>query len=185
MMRVQKLKSSAMAMLMVGISWMILAGCSNKNKIPSGVMNHEEMEAVMWDMIEADRYAAISFSGDSLKRNNIKDETLKVYDQVFQIHKISKDEFLKSYRFYLSRPDMLKVVFDSIATKADRRRNEEIHKPDTVKPAPIAPPVNADSIAASHPNRTEALKAAQRLKAGDSSFIPPGKKGPRRYRRPE
>ncbi|NML22663.1 DUF4296 domain-containing protein [Pseudoflavitalea sp. G-6-1-2] len=185
MIRVQKRKSNAMAMLIVGACLMILAACSNKNKVPSGVMDHEEMEAVMWDMIQADRYAAISFSGDSLKRNNIKDETLKVYDQVFQIHKISKEEFLKSYKFYLSRPDMLKVVFDSIATKADRRRNEEIHKPDTAKPAPMPPPANPDSTGKLNPARIKSLKDLREMKSEDTSFIPLKKKGPRRFRRPE
>ena len=113
--------------LIIGIAVALgFSACSDKTKTPSGVLDREEMEAVMWDMILADRYAVTYFPSDTTKRKDIKTETLKLYDQVFQIHDISQEEFLKSYRFYLSRPDISKSMFDSIYTRANRRRDEEM-----------------------------------------------------------
>lgn len=106
--------------------------CTDKDKIPKGVMGKEKMEKVLWDMIQAERFRE-TFIRDSSK--DLKAETFKLYAQVFEIHKVSKDEFIKSYKFYMSRPDIARDMFDSLATRANRRR-EELYKPqasDTAK----------------------------------------------------
>ncbi|MBO9633092.1 MAG: DUF4296 domain-containing protein, partial [Chitinophagaceae bacterium] len=105
-----------------------LTACSDKNRVPSDVLDRDEMQAVMWDMIQADRYAAMFFPSDSVRKKDIKTETLKLYDQVFQIHKISQEEFVRSYKFYLSRPDISKGMFDSIYSSANRKREEDANK---------------------------------------------------------
>jgi hypothetical protein len=126
MMRLFSKWKKGSVVLIAGIGLILgIASCSDKKKVPSDVLGREEMEAVMWDMIQADRYSATYFHSDSIKRRDIKTETLKLYDQVFQIHDISQEEFVKSYKFYLSRPDISKAMFDSIYTKANRRREEE------------------------------------------------------------
>src|SRR6185295_4458215 len=112
---------------MRGLSLCLLAllfsvyACSDKQYIPADVIPKEKMEKVMWDMIVADRYSALFLAKDSAKIN-VKTETLKLYEQVFQINKISKEEFLKSFNFYLSRPDIGKVIFDSLAVRTARQR---------------------------------------------------------------
>lgn len=112
--------------LITGLSLAILiTACSDKTRVPSDVLDREDMEAVMWDMIQADRYATMFFPSDSTKRKDIKTETLKLYDQVFKIHDITQEEFVKSYKFYLTRPDISKVMFDSIYVRANRIREEE------------------------------------------------------------
>ena len=60
---------------------------------------------------------------------------MKLYKEVFTIHHTTKDEFNKSYQFYLSRPDLSKSLFDSLSAYANRQRNE------MYKPKPIAKPV--------------------------------------------
>ena len=100
--------------------------CSKKDKIPADVLGKEKMENVLWDMIQADRFAAQFLLKDSAKRN-IKEETLMLYEKVFQVHHISRDQFAKSYKYYLSRPDITKVIFDSLATRAQREK-EEVYK---------------------------------------------------------
>ncbi|MDF2189386.1 DUF4296 domain-containing protein [Paraflavitalea sp. CAU 1676] len=110
----------------------LAVACSNKNKIPSDVMAQDKMEKVMWDMIQADRFSSQFLERDSVAKKNIKVENLKLYEQVFQHHKISKDEFLRSFQFYLSRPDLNKPIFDTMSARADRRR-AEMYKSDTAK----------------------------------------------------
>jgi hypothetical protein len=110
----------------------VLVSCTDKGKIPAGVLAKDKMEKVLWDMIQAERFRE-TFIRDSSK--DLKSETFKLYAQVFKIHKVSKDEFIKSYKFYMSRPDIARDMFDSLATKANRRR-EELYKPksgDTTK----------------------------------------------------
>jgi hypothetical protein len=109
----------------------LFTACTNKDKIPNDVLPREEMEKVMWDMIQADRFSSQFLERDSVAKKNIKIETLKLYERVFQIHKITKEEFVHSFEFYLSRPDINKVLFDTIAARANRRRADVYTNPDT------------------------------------------------------
>lgn len=104
----------------------IFSACSKKDKIPPDVIGKEKMELVLWDMIQADRFVAQFLLKDSAKRN-IREESLILYEKVFQVHKISRDQFVKSYKYYLSRPDITRVIFDSLATRAQRKK-EEVYK---------------------------------------------------------
>ena len=117
-------------------------GCTNQYKVPGDIMPKEKMEKVLWDMIMADRYATITLSRDSSK--NIKEETFKMYDQIFTINKISRQEFVKSFKYYLDRPDISQVMLDSLATRANRKR-DEIYRtptaPDTTSIRLGRPPV--------------------------------------------
>jgi hypothetical protein len=98
---------------------LIFASCTNNEKIPSGVIERPEMEKIMWDMIRADRYSSIFLASDTLNRQR---KTFELYENIFHIHHITKDEFLKSYKFYLGRPDLAKVMFDSVSARAERQR---------------------------------------------------------------
>lgn len=126
-----------------------LASCTDKDKIPAGVLPKDKMEVVLWDMIQAERFRE-SFIRDSSK--DLKAETFTLYAQVFQTHNISRDEFIKSYKFYMSRPDIARDMFDSLSTKANRRR-EELYKPkaDTAKVQQPATPADSAKAAPLQP----------------------------------
>lgn len=109
----------------------LFTACTNKNKIPADVLSRDEMEKVMWDMIQADRFSSQFLERDSVAKKNIKTENLKLYERVFQLHQITRDEFAHSFNFYLSRPDLNKVLFDTLAARANRRRAEVYTNPDT------------------------------------------------------
>lgn len=130
-------------LLLVCLSALVLyvVSCTDKDKIPSGVLPKDKMEKVLWDMIQAERYRE-TFVRDSA--NDLKKETFKLYAQVFEIHQISKDEFVKSYKFYMSRPDIARAMFDTLATRANRRR-DEMNKPQPLDTATARPKV--DSLA--------------------------------------
>jgi hypothetical protein len=121
-----------------------LISCTDKDKIPAGVLPKNKMQKVLWDVLQAERFRE-SFIRDSSK--DLKAETFKLYAQVFEIHKVTKDEFVKSYKFYMSRPDIARDMFDSLATQANRRR-EEMYKPkplDTAKVHSDSSKVKVDS----------------------------------------
>ena len=79
-----------------------LLSCANRDAIPSGIIPKNEMEKVLWDMIQADQFSKQFIARDSVKRKNLDSETMKLYNEVFQIHHITKDEFQKSYQFYIA-----------------------------------------------------------------------------------
>jgi hypothetical protein len=104
-------------LLVMGIS------CKDSTKIPSDIIPKDKMENLMWDMMLADRYSAQFLLKDSATKD-VKLETMKLYEQVFQLHKISHDKFVKSYKYYLNRPDLSKVMFDSLSARGSRNRDQ-------------------------------------------------------------
>jgi hypothetical protein len=114
-------------LLFVFIIMLLSAGCTNQYKIPGDILPKNKMEKVLWDMILADRYSTLILAKDSTK--DIKHESFILYEQVFSVHKITRDEFIKSFKYYLDRPDISQVMLDSLATKANRRREEMYRTP--------------------------------------------------------
>lgn len=123
---------------------LLIAGCSEKDKIPSDVIDKEEMGKILWDMMLADQYAANYIVKDSGKVN-VKMETLKLYEEVFRLHKISRDEFRRSFQFYQERPDITRVMFDSLQARGQRARMENYARPPQIPP--VVPQVKATDSA--------------------------------------
>lgn len=117
-----------MSKLICLLFFCFVLSCANRDKIPSGIIPKNEMQKVLWDMIQADQFSKQFIVRDSVKKKNLNLEMMKLYDEVFQIHHITKDEFQKSYQFYISRPDILKIVFDSLSAQGNRRM-QEIYQP--------------------------------------------------------
>ena len=86
----------------------LLLSCTDKKSVPNDIIPKQRMEKILWEMIEADRFISQYVKKDSATKN-IKQESLKLYDQVFQVNGISKMQFEKSFRYYLNRPDILKA----------------------------------------------------------------------------
>ena len=93
----------------------LLYKCSNKNAVPKNVLSINKMQSVLWDVLKADEMASYYIQRDSSINNLSKH--VELYQQIFQIHHITKQDFKKSIEFYESRPDLLKFVFDSLQKK--------------------------------------------------------------------
>jgi hypothetical protein len=105
----------------------LLFACSGKNDAPSGVLEREKMEDVMWDMMQADQYYREYLLRDSMGKD-VQQMRYSLYEEVFKIHKISKAGFDKSYDYYSSRPKLIKDIFDSLSAKGNRRL-QDFYKP--------------------------------------------------------
>lgn len=103
---------------------MACIACTDSQQIPEGMIGKEKMERIMWDMLQADRYVNLYITPNKDSTAEKEKEAAIFYERVFQMHGISRDEFLKSYKFYLSRPDITKTIFDSISSRAEKRRSE-------------------------------------------------------------
>lgn len=116
------------------IGWMLilLTACSDNRRIPSAILPPEKFQAILTDVLLADALTLErSFKDSAVK---ISDENAAYFLKVFQLHGVSKNEFMKSYNFYLQRPDLLKIITDSVSSTLDKR-NLQLST-DTAKPKP-------------------------------------------------
>jgi Domain of unknown function (DUF4296) len=104
----------------------------NSSGVPGGVMPVNTMKAVMWDVIQADEFANLSIAKDSTK--NLKQETLKLYSKVFDMHKISNEDFERSYYYYREHPDKEKELLDSLQTYGNKMREANYLRPKLTLP---------------------------------------------------
>jgi len=120
--------------LVAGILLSIISffSCSEKEQ-KKDILPEKEMREVMWDMMRADQYVAAFLSKDST--HSKKDESIRLYDEIFQIYKITREQFKTSFNYYTSRPDLFRPIIDSLA----KRKIEPLH----IRPAH---PVRKDSL---------------------------------------
>lgn len=108
--------------------WLIaftFAACTNHTKVPKDIIAQKKMEKIMWDMVQADRYVSNFIMNRSTDSLDVRKKNAAIfYERVFDLNKISREDFLKSYNFYLGRPDITKKMFDSISARADRQRDQ-------------------------------------------------------------
>lgn len=119
------------AALMV-VLFFVVSGCSDKDSVPYGILSVDKMCSVMWDMIQADQYATL-LGKDSAHIDNTA-EHLRLYEQVFRLHDVSREKFQKSYNYYLEHPELNQVLFDSLSAHGNRLRNEAYAHP-AIRPA--------------------------------------------------
>jgi hypothetical protein len=123
-----------MRIIVTFLAILMIAGCTDKDKVPSGILPKEEMGNILWDMIQADQFSSIYMIKDT-PRINLKTEDLRLYQQVFRMHQVSRDEFRKSLQYYEDRPELIRTVFDTLLSRGNRLRTEIYSRP-AVNPQP-------------------------------------------------
>ena len=78
-------------------------------------MEPEKMQAVYWDYIRADIYANEFLRKDSSK--NIQLESAKLQLQVFKLHKTTREEFYRSYDYYLAHKELMMNMLDTMLVR--------------------------------------------------------------------
>jgi len=102
--------------------------CIRDNKVPKDVIPQNQMRKIMWDLMRADAYVTDFVMKDSTRDK--KAESAKLYEKIFDIHATSQEAFKKSLAFYQNRPDLFKVISDSL--RADEKKSQQY--PDEKKP---------------------------------------------------
>ena len=95
----------------------LLYFCS-ESKLPSGILEPEKMQAVYWDYISADVFSNEFIRKDSSK--NAALENKKLQEQIFRLHKISKETFYKSYDYYLNHQLLMKDMLDTMLVRQQK-----------------------------------------------------------------
>jgi len=94
--------------------------CNNKEQIPEGILKPDTMQVVLWDVLKAEAFTTDYIKKDSAK--NAAAENLKLQQQIFAIHKISKEDFYKSYDYYKTNTVVFKKIVDSMIAQAERKK---------------------------------------------------------------
>jgi hypothetical protein len=103
--------------------FLFMAACSERTEIPSDILPPDSVRGILKDMIIAEHYSEQYISKDSLVPDK-KKARQQLLDAIFKLHHTTREEFKKSLSFYESRPDMNKIIFDSLAVEANRRKTE-------------------------------------------------------------
>ena len=93
----------------------VLLACSGDDAVPDGVLPQDKMSGVMYDVIRADEMVDFMQISDSSFRNFSKRTAL--YDTIFSLHGVKKEEFRSSLKFYQKRPDLLREVIGKMQQK--------------------------------------------------------------------
>lgn len=101
--------------LLLPLGLCLLMAC---NRGAKGILPRDKMGEVMTDLVIAEEFA----HGKAMKDSSLneKDETIRLYTQVLELHKTSRQEFMKSFDYYLSKPEIARAMFDSLSNQARR-----------------------------------------------------------------
>ncbi len=109
-----------MKKLVICFIWIgIVMGCGSSPK--GKLLPPDKMQAVMWDVLQADAYSELFLKKDSIK--NFIASSAFLQQKVFDVHHVTKDDFYRSYEYYNDRPDEMRIILDSVSAKAERNRN--------------------------------------------------------------
>jgi hypothetical protein len=123
---------------------LLTMACGQADRVPEGVLSKEDMRDVLIDMNFADAYSGDTGGGNTPTPDSIRQQRLKVYfAQVLQLHKLTPEQFNKSYAFYESHPDRMKQVYEMMrdvvmaeknSSESDSRVKEYINNPKALLP---------------------------------------------------
>ncbi|RAI98456.1 uncharacterized protein DUF4296 [Chitinophaga skermanii] len=100
-----------------------LAACGDKGKVPSNIIQQDKMSKILFDMNLADVNSREQELGVIIHSDSVRDLTLKTdYLHILQIHNVSVEEFMESYRYYESHADKLREVYDTMLVVVKRER---------------------------------------------------------------
>jgi hypothetical protein len=108
--------------LILAFFLVLLFSCGNKDKLPEGVLGTVKMEKVMTDVMMSESFVESYLLLDTTRK---RDEWFTgELNKVLAIHDITQDEFRKSLNYYKTRPDLFKVIVDTINARALRNRDK-------------------------------------------------------------
>lgn len=104
-----------MRIILLLLPALLFAAC-RKTNIPEGVLPKDKMQAVFWDMLQADEYLKdYVFYKDSTRNDTT--ESIEVYERVFKFNKTSREQFDKSFDYYRNHPALMKEIVDSLNSR--------------------------------------------------------------------
>ncbi len=111
--------SKCNAIIITGMLFLLLSCGSSAKK---DILPVNSMKQVVWDMMKADEWFAKTNMKDTLAKK--KREDIRLYEQVFTVHHITREQFYTSYRYYETHPESLKELLDSVEALSTREQQK-------------------------------------------------------------
>lgn len=86
----------------------------------------------MWDMMQADEVTEYYSTNDSSFKGIARH--IVYYQNIFAIHKVSRESFKKSLNYYKDHPASLKPILDSLQRFAQRSQTSDTNKKKASNP---------------------------------------------------
>ena len=123
-------------MRVIGVFVFIIVLLSCKSLIPKEVLPPKKMQAVLWDVMQADELAEYYSTKDSSFKRLGKH--VDYYQKIFSIHRITKEDFTRSLSYYEDHPAALKPILDSLQSFGERLQRADSlkhpnHPVDTIR----------------------------------------------------
>ena len=91
------------------VFFLSIISCGKKK---SDLLSVNEMKVVMWDVLNADSWYTQTAMRDTTGK--LHKQNIVWYQQIFLQHDITKEQFYRSYHYFESNPDKMKVLMDSV-----------------------------------------------------------------------
>ena len=91
--------------------------CGKKQNTPAYVLSPLKMRLIFTDAFKADEMAGYYMIHDTTYSGLKKH--VEMYNTIFQIHHVTKDQFKRSLEYYEAHPVLLKAMLDSIQIITD------------------------------------------------------------------
>lgn len=95
---------------------LLIVACSRNDKLPKDILPEMQMREVMWDMIRTGEFIN-GFVANRDSAVSKKAEMEKWFAKVYQLHKINRQVFDKSYAYYQAHPALMKNILDTLAKR--------------------------------------------------------------------
>lgn len=105
--------------MFICIQLIAFTGCNAGDKI----LSKDKMQDVLWDYLKAE-----AFTNDVISRDSsldLKAENVKLQQQIFDRHHITKETFYNSFHYYESKPTEMRVLIDTLMSRQRRRIDKE------------------------------------------------------------
>lgn len=109
-------------LIMVLLMAISILGCDGGSNTPANVLKPDKMQAVMWDVIQADVFTSEYIKVDTTK--NLQKENLQLQKKIFALHHTNREQYYTSYEYYKSKPDLMQALLDTMAARVNRNRNK-------------------------------------------------------------
>jgi hypothetical protein len=98
--------------------FLLFFSCSHEEKIPRNILTPQKMQLVFWDYLRADAYCSRVMKSDSTNNDSSMNANFQII--IFNHHKISKEDFFRSYNYYIAHPELMTPILDSMVAQKSK-----------------------------------------------------------------
>jgi hypothetical protein len=114
-----------MDFVLMGLIVLIIQSCSAPVVIiPNDVLSQDKMVSVLTDVHLAEAAITLKFTN----KDTSKLQAATFYNFIYKAHKTTKEQFTKSYDFYVSHPELLNKIYDDVLIELSKKQGEAAKK---------------------------------------------------------